>query len=160
MIRLAEFSDLDRITEIYRIAREFMRRNGNENQWGDAYPPRSMLENDIRNKQLYVLCKDKMIHGVFAFIIGDDPAYAHIENGSWKNNGIYGAIHRIASDGTVKGVFHECLDYCKNQIDNIRIDTHENNTVMRHLIEKHGFEKRGLIYLEDGSPRIAYELNI
>lgn len=30
---------------------------------------------------------------------------------------------------------------------------------MRHLIEKHGFARRGVIHVEDGSPRIAYEFN-
>lgn len=37
------------------------------------------------------------------------------------------------------------------------IDTHEDNEVMQHLILKNGFEKRGIIYTDDGSPRFAYE---
>lgn len=39
----------------------------------------------------------------------------------------------------------------------MRIDTHENNKVMQHLIKKNGFQECGIIYVEDGSPRIAYE---
>lgn len=40
---------------------------------------------------------------------------------------------------------------------NLRIDTHEENKVMRHLIEKSGFAECGIIRVEDGSPRIAYQ---
>lgn len=29
--------------------------------------------------------------------------------------------------------------------------------IMQHLICKNGFQKCGIIYVEDGSPRIAYE---
>ena len=159
MIRLAERKDLNRILEIYQIARSFMQQNGNEAQWGTTYPPRALLEEDISQKQLYVCYNEDTIYGVFVFVIGDDPVYARIENGAWENDSLYGAIHRIASDGTAKGVFRECLAYCKTQIDNIRIDTHENNLVMQHLFAKHGFLRRGTIYLPSGAPRIAYELD-
>lgn len=157
MIRTAEHSDLNRIMEIYRIARDFMKQNGNETQWGSANPPLEVIENDILNRQLFVYVEGDIIHGVFAFIIGDDPTYAIIDNGAWLNSAPYGAIHRVASSGAVKGVFSKCLDYCKKLIDNIRIDTHENNTVMQHLLSKHGFIKCGTIYLRSGSPRIAYQ---
>jgi L-amino acid N-acyltransferase YncA len=158
MIRLAKAADLDDILGIYQTAREFMRQNNNANQWGADYPPRAMLENDISKKQLYVCVSGNDIYGVFAFITGEDPTYRHIENGSWKYNGPYGTIHRIASAGTVKGVFSECLEYCKGKINHIRADTHEDNLMMQHQFIKHGFEKRGRIYLANGSPRIAYEL--
>ena len=157
MVRPAEPKDLSRILEIYNIARRFMRQNGNYAQWGTVYPPRTMLKDDVRAGQLYVCRAGDVIYGVFAFILGDDPTYAYIEDGSWKNDGPYGTIHRVASDGTVRGVFSECLDYCRRQMKNIRIDTHESNLVMRHLVTKHGFERSGVIYLADGSPRIAYE---
>lgn len=157
MIRLAEHNDLIRIMEIYRIARAFMKQNGNETQWGANHPPQDVIENDILNNQLFVYVEDDIIHGVFAFIIGDDPAYTIIENGAWLNGAPYGAIHRVASSGEVKGIFSECLNYCKECIDNIRIDTHENNTVMQRLLIKHGFIRCGTIYVQSGSPRIAYQ---
>lgn len=40
------------------------------------------------------------------------------------------------------------------------IDTHKDNKITRHLIEKNGFAKCGIIYVADGSPRIAYEKQI
>ena len=45
------------------------------------------------------------------------------------------------------------------KIQHLRIDTHENNKVMQHLILKNGFEKCGIIYVDDGSPRVAFEKN-
>ena len=39
----------------------------------------------------------------------------------------------------------------------MRIDTHEDNKIMQHLIEKNGFSKRGIIFKDDGSPRVAFE---
>ena len=37
------------------------------------------------------------------------------------------------------------------------IVTHKDNKITRHLIEKNGFAKGGIIYVAVGSPRIAYE---
>ena len=38
------------------------------------------------------------------------------------------------------------------------IDTHRDNQVMRERILRNGFQECGIIYLENGDPRIAYEL--
>jgi hypothetical protein len=157
MIRLAETSDLDTILAVYGIAREYMAENGNAGQWGDAYPPVELLMSDIQAGQLFAITEDSVIHGVFAFIIGSDPTYAYIENGAWKNDEPYGTIHRIASDGAVKGVFSQCIEFCRSHINNLRIDTHEDNQIMNYLIPKHGFEKCGIIYTESNDPRIAYQ---
>lgn len=153
----ANQSDLDEIMKIYEIAKEYMKSTGNPNQWNGSYPERQMLETDIRRKQLFV-CKNKDgVQAVFAFIIGDDPTYAYIEDGEWMNKRPYGTIHRIASRGEVKGLFRECLDFCLEQISNIRIDTHEDNKVMQHLLSRYGFRKCGIIYLQSGAKRLAYQ---
>lgn len=157
MIRLAKYEDLDTIMEIYAIARKYMADNGNSTQWADSYPNREMLKKDIQNEHLFVYMENNIIHGVFAFIIGPEATYSYIENGSWKDEDPYGTIHRIASDGFVKGVFNQCMDFCKKRISNLRIDTHSNNRKMQHLIEKNGFEKCGIIYVQNGTPRIAYQ---
>ncbi len=157
MIRLAQSEDLPEILEIFRIARAYMAQQGNAGQWGPHHPSQALLEEDIAAGRLYVCTQQGKIHGVFAFIIGDDPTYQRIENGAWRDCSPYGALHRIASDGRVKGVFSQCMAYCKGQIGHLRIDTHQNNQTMRHLIEKHGFVHCGTIYVQDGTPRLAYE---
>lgn len=178
-IRLAEKKDLPEILKIYEYARNFMRENGNPNQWGNNYPQKADLEMDIEKRQLY-LCTEELneskltehqetenaehhavgqenLYGVFAFIMGADPTYAHIEQGTWKSDAPYGTIHRIAGNGTRKGVFAECMEFCRKKCNHLRIDTHADNQIMQHCIEKSGFEKSGVICVEDGTPRIAYE---
>ena len=92
------------------------------------------------------------------FHIGDDSTYQVIDNGHWLSDESYGTIHRIAGDGTIHGVLEIAVNYCKDQIPHLRIDTHHDNKIMQHVIEKNGFKKCGIIYVKDGSERIAYEL--
>lgn len=156
-IRKAVIQDIDNIQEIYKKAREYMKNTGNSGQWGNTHPPLEMLIEDIRVGQLYVgVFDDNEIHCVFAFLEGIDKTYLKID-GSWLNNDEYMTIHRIASDGKYRGVFGKCMDYCKEKCNNLRIDTHENNKTMQHVLEKCGFIRCGIIYLEDGDPRIAYQ---
>lgn len=154
-IRKAVWADFDRILEIYRIAREFMAKTGNPTQWGTHYPPVSMLEADIPAGNLYVV-EDDLIHGVFAYFTEPDPTYGYIEDGAWLDHSPYGTIHRVAGDGS-GGIFTAVLQFAMEQNPHVRIDTHADNKVMQHVLEKHGFQRTGIIYLEDGDPRIAFE---
>ena len=157
MIRTALPGDLPRIFHIYAAARAFMARTGNATQWGDAYPPEELVREDLRLGRLYVAEEGGEVQGVFAFLLGEDPTYQVIENGAWRSDAPYGALHRVASAGQVRGVFGQMADYAWGVIPHLRIDTHENNAVMRHLVEKYGFLPCGTIYTDDGTPRIAFE---
>ena len=156
MIRSAETKDLETILQIYETARRFMRASGNLLQWADGYPQRALLESDIEKKQLYVAEENGALQGVFAFILGDDPTYAYIEGGAWLNDRPYGTIHRIASGGTGKGLVKAALHFALTKSDEVRADTHRDNRPMQHVLEKNGFKRCGIIYLENGDPRIAY----
>ena len=156
MIRSALPADLEQIEEIYAHARRFMAQNGNPTQWKDAYPQRTMLEADIARKNLYVVLAHSEICGVFLFALGEEPTYDYLEGGTWRSDAPYGTIHRIASRSS--GVFSACLDFCRSKCRHIRVDTHADNKPMQHLAEKHGFSRRGIIYVADGTPRIAYDL--
>lgn len=156
-IRKASPDDLPAILSIYQTAREFMAAHGNATQWGTNRPSPEVVKSDIENGRLHVISSNGAIHGVFAFLEGAEPDYAVIENGSWIADTPYRAVHRVAGDGVLKGVVTHCMDFCKKQCGHLRIDTHENNHVMQHVLEKNGFRKCGIIHLSDGSPRIAYE---
>ncbi|MFR1722972.1 N-acetyltransferase [Emergencia timonensis] len=158
-IRTATILDLERILEIYAYARTFMAQTGNPTQWGDGYPKKELLTKDIEQGQLYVMEEKNEIHGVFVFIIGADPTYEVIKDGAWPDNSPYGTIHRIAGDGQVKGLLQLCVAFCKTQIKILRIDTHHDNRIMQRAIEKNGFQRCGIIYTANGSPRIAYQSN-
>lgn len=156
-IRRAMPEDQGVIMEIYEIGRQFMRSTGNEKQWVDGYPSWELVRADIEEGVSYVAVEDGEIEAVFLFRVGDDPTYQVIEDGGWPNDEPYGVIHRIASRGRVKGIGSACIQWCLRQWPNLRGDTHEDNHVMQHVLEKNGFVRCGRIYVEDGSPRIAYQ---
>ena len=96
MIRLAVPEDFTSIMSIYAYARSFMQETGNPNQWGNHFPPEELIHNRIRDKQLFVLEENGTLHGAFAFIIGEDPTYLQIDNGSWLSDAPYGTIHQLS----------------------------------------------------------------
>ena len=156
-IKKASPEDLPAILKIYAGARAFMAKSGNPNQWKNGHPPRQLLEQDIREGNLYVLSCEGDIHGVFAFFLGEDPTYRVIQGNGWRSSAPYGTIHRIAGDGS-GGILHACVGFCRKQIGYLRIDTHEDNRVMQGALKKEGFVPCGIIHIADGSPRIAYDL--
>ncbi len=158
MIRAASREDLPSIEKVYEKARQYMRDNGNPDQWGERYPQEEILCEDLRNHALYVLSEeDGRIYGVFMFAVTEDPTYAVIEKGEWRNDGTYGVIHRVASDGTHHGVMREVVSHCVEKIAHLRMDTHRSNRTMQHQILKNGFQYCGIIHVRDGSERLAYE---
>ena len=147
MFRGARRSDLDAIMQIYARARQEMAANGNPTQWGTSFPPQDLIEEDIDTNRLFVYLHNGEMEAVFAFVLGPDPTYAKIEDGQWLNDALpYGTIHRLASAG-------KCLEHCES----LRADTHADNKIMQHLLEKNGFTRCGIIHVADGTPRIAYQ---
>ena len=159
-IRRSSGSDYCRIMEIYASARTFMAEHGNPYQWGTDWPPEDLIRNDIISGNSFVCVNDKgTVIGTFYFIFGPDiePTYAVIENGNWMDKRAYGVVHRLAGDGSEPGIGASCLNWAYEQCGHIRIDTHHDNKVMQSLLEKQGFQYCGIIYVRDGTPRMAYE---
>lgn len=156
-IRPAQSGDLSAIMAVYAYAQEAMRRNGNPHQWGDWYPKQKLVEKDIALKRNYVFVDEQGVCGVFVFIVGADPTYERIDAGAWLNDRPYGTIHRIASNGRCQGLMRRAVDFCAKIEPNIRIDTHEDNAIMRHLVAKCGFTYCGIIHTYDGTPRLAFQ---
>ena len=153
-IERANADDVDALMDIFAKARRIMRESGNDGQWTNGYPQRTLVERCIAKGGTYkVLGEDGIIHGTFYMALEDDHTYHVIENGGWMYDEPYAVIHRIAQDGTLSGLLAAALDYTCAFCRYIRIDTHEKNVIMRHLLEKNGFRKAGTIYTDDGSPR-------
>ncbi len=127
------------------------------NQWVNGYPDIEAITKDLASNNSYVCIDDNQIVGVFTFIKGIDPTYIHIYEGNWLNEASYGVVHRIASLTHKKGVASYCLNWCYEQINNIKIDTHRDNIIMQKLLEKNGYTYCGIIYLESGAERLAYQ---
>ena len=155
-IRKAAAEDLTQILAVYEYARNFMAQNGNPNQWRKGYPWPDMLQEDIDTGRLYVVTQAGEICGVFAFIPGVDPTYGYIE-GRWHSDTPYAAVHRVASNGKAKGIMAACIEYCAARCSHLRMDTYKDNHIMQRALEKQGFAYCGIIYLETGSPRMAYD---
>lgn len=160
-IRKSNINDLPRMLEIYAYARELMVKTGNPHQWAErGWPPQALLEKDIEREKSYVCLHEGKIVGTFFFDFGKDieSTYARITNGAWKDESAYGVIHRIAADGSTKGIGTFCIEWAFSQCGHIRIDTHGDNIIMQNLLDKLGFSRCGTIYVEeDNYPRIAFE---
>ena len=160
IIRKAKTKEIDDIMDVYDAAKRFMRQTGNEKQWIDGYPSKELILGNIRDGGLYVcLSDDEQITGAFYFKVEDDKTYTKIYDGEWLDNKPYGVVHRIASNGKQKGVGDACMLWCFEQCSNIRVDTHRDNTVMQNILIRNGYRQCGIIYVANGTERIAFQKN-
>ena len=157
-IRKSRIGDIPDILRIFSAARQYMRINNNHSQWSDHYPDKSDVLNDISQGVSYVgIDSEGDIVMTFAFIKGEDPTYKIIYEGNWLNEDEYGTIHRIASNGKIRGVLEAACNFGFQKVQNIRIDTHEDNIPMLRALHHLGFVRCGIIICRDGSPRIAFQ---
>lgn len=157
MIRRANKEDIKCIMRIYEAAKKKMRADGNLHQWSDNYPDEETLLNDIARDELYIAYDHEGIYGVFMLSYSGEGTYKVIQ-GAWLNEEPYAVIHRIASFGKGKNLLEEAINLAFEKTNNIRIDTHEDNNIMRTLLKKLGFFYTGIIHLKDGDERRAYQL--
>lgn len=161
-IRKSTQQDFERIMQIYEYARGFMASHGNPNQWGPTnWPPEELIRRDIAQGNSYICLNGQEIVGTFFFEFGRDidPTYRRIEDGAWLSDAPYGVVHRLAGDGSVKGIGACCLNWAYEQCGHLRVDTHGDNVVLQNLLQKLGFTRCGIIYVEeDNYPRLAYEM--
>ena len=136
-----------------------MRSTGNANQWTGGYPSTDVILADIENGNLYICEDDGEWLAVFFYRHGDDPTYRVIYDGEWLNDKSYGVIHRIAVTDAARGrgVASHCYNFALSLSGNVKIDTHRDNLPMQHSLLKNGFSYCGIIHLENGDERLAYQ---
>lgn len=156
-IRKARLEDIPSMLEIFAVARQFMAKTGNPNQWADTYPSIELLTADIESGDSYLCLLEEMIVATFVLRDGDDPTYDMIYEGAWQNDHPYATIHRIASNGEVKGIFSTVMSFALQHHHTIRIDTHRDNVVMQNILQKSGFVYCGIIHCWNGDERLAYQ---
>ena len=155
-IRPATPADLPAVLPVFEAAKAIMRADGNLEQWSaPGFPGEDLLLRDIARGGGYVI-EDKGIVAYFALLPSPEPTYSHIE-GAWLTDGPYGVIHRIASFPDVHGVFSAIIGFAAARFPHLRIDTHRDNHIMQHVISAAGFTYCGIIWLDDGTERLAYE---
>jgi GNAT superfamily N-acetyltransferase len=162
LFRKSSINDLSEIMEIFHHARIYLKENGVD-QWQNGYPHENIIRDDIEKEYSYVLVKEGVIIGTAALFFDGEKTYNYIK-GSWLTSGSYGTVHRVAvssayrNTGAASIMMKHIEQLCtENNAQSIRIDTHEDNKTMRRFLEKCGFKYCGIIYLEDGSERVAFE---
>ena len=164
--RKAFESDANSIMSIINQAQGYFKKQGID-QWQDNYPNYETVYNDINNNYGYVLLKDNTVIGTVAVSFDGEKTYEHIYNGKWISDNKYAVIHRMAVNskykraGLASSIIENVEKIClEKDVYSIRIDTHKENLAMQKLLKKNGFKYCGIIYLEDGSERIAFEKNL
>ena len=148
--------DLDKVLEIAKEVKKYFREN-NIPQWLNDYPSRNDFLLDIENDAFYLIKEEDNIIGFFA-MFDYEITYEEID-GAWLSSDEYVVIHRLALDNKHrgKGLINKVFDVLKKKYKHIKIDTHQNNLVMKKCLINNGFKYCGNIKLLDGSPREAYE---
>ena len=129
-IRPTEEQDVEAVLRIYDMARLTMRESGNPLQWptDEGYPGLTELQGDMRRGASYAIEYEGRVVGTFALVPGKEPSYAKIHDG-----------------------------WCKRRCGSLRSDTHRDNIIMQKAFTKAGFVRCGIILLENGSERTAYQ---
>ncbi len=161
--RQANISDLDQIVEIIELSKKYLKET-KVDQWQDGYPAKEDLRRDIESGNSYVLTNKDEIVATTVISLDGESTYNSIFNGEWITNEEYIVMHRVAVHDRYKGkgIFKELIKEAENLalnkgISSIKIDTHRDNISMQKAVLKNDFKKCGIIYLEDGSERIAFE---
>ena len=140
IIREARPTDVAEIMQVMDAAKKIMRQSGNMHQWGEGYPSEAVITADMERNGGFIIEDDGCIVGYFAFLPSPEPTYAKISEGEWLDETQpYHVVHRIASYPDAHGIFSSIMDFCFSHDTNIRIDTHRDNKIMQHNIQKHGF---------------------
>ncbi len=165
-IRQATHTDIDGLLSLFDEARGTIAALGID-QWQDGYPSREVVFDDIEKGRSFIVDCDGQVGGTFVIVDDGEPTYDRIYDGHWEtgdDNQRYLAIHRVAVAVAKRGcgISTAILDYAAQTasdcgFSSLRIDTHQGNVVMRRMLEKHGFTYCGIIFLQSGAERVAYE---
>lgn len=168
-VRKAVIGDLPIIMKIIESARIRLKADGSP-QWQDGYGPNeASMCAAIQQGVCRVGLLASQLVAVACLIPGIDDVYTAIENGQWADNSDnerYLSIHRFAvfSDFSGQGVATSFLEALKTEAfhhgyRDLRIDTYPKNQAMIRVIEKNGFEYRGMVYfpIPDGE-RVAFQM--
>lgn len=163
ILKKTKLDDIDKVMEIINQAKQYF-KNNNIDQWQEGYPNEESIKEDIMNEEAYVLEDNGKILGTCMVTIQGEPTY-HTIDGKWLFNEDYVCVHRIAVDEQYKGaglasiILDQAIAMYPN-FHSVRMDTHEDNLSMQRFLTKYGFVFCGIITLQNGAPRRAYEKRI
>lgn len=162
--RVAGASDVPHIMKVIEQAREALRAEGVA-QWQDGFPLARDIEADVRDRIGYVFTDSE---GICAFVClsfeEEEPYRVPVSGAFSESAGAYATVHRAAvcerarGQGLSHALFAVCEQTCRRRgIAYLRVDTHEKNARMRHIIAREGFTQVATVRLGSGALRLAYE---
>jgi ribosomal protein S18 acetylase RimI-like enzyme len=161
----AQTSNIEAIIEAIKCAQNYLASLGID-QWQDGYPNEEVILKDMNQNESYIVTNEYGdVIGTTMFTIRPEPTYKVID-GNWltSEDAVYGVIHRMAvndkfrSNGFSKFVFDSFENLLiEKGIASMRIDTHEHNQVMQGILKNRGYQYCGIINLERGGTRLAFE---
>ena len=157
-------ADLQAVIELVAQGRAALARQGVD-QWQDGYPNEETFQEDVARGESWVLEDEGQVVATACLGLGREPTYDTIYQGAWGTEAPeYAFLHRIAVSGACKGkgapswFFQELERQARERgLPCLRGDTHRENKIMQRVMEKNGLSCRGVIYLEDGGERLAFE---
>ncbi len=168
-IKKSTHSDTDALCRLFDEARGTIKLLKID-QWQNGYPSADVILNDIESGASYSVTSSGELCATFALIRNGEPTYDNIFDGEWltgdsnSQSPCYFALHRVAVYLKFRGlgISTAIIEYALSEArlegkKSLRIDTHRGNTVMRRMLEKHGFIHCGTILLTNGDERVAYE---
>lgn len=163
-LRKATLADGPAVAALYREAQAFLAAQGID-QWQDGYPNEETFQEDVARGESWVLEDEGQVVATACLGLGREPTYDTIYQGAWGTEAPeYAFLHRIAVSGACKGkgapswFFRELERQARERcLPCLRGDTHRENKIMQRVMEKNGLSYRGVIYLEDGGERLAFE---
>ncbi|MBD5429116.1 GNAT family N-acetyltransferase [Lactobacillus sp.] len=151
-LRQANAEDFDQIMTILKDGANQLAERGVD-QWQGDYPSSDQIKEDIENGYAFLaVSQDGETVGAISIVEAPDHSYDKLD-GEWLlDTQKYVVIHRVAihskhaGHGYATKLLQGVIDYIRDNrtdIDSIRIDTHEDNKAMQHLIDKMGFKRVG-----------------
>ncbi|GKT02628.1 GNAT family N-acetyltransferase [Furfurilactobacillus entadae] len=151
----ATLEEFDTVMAILSDGRNQLAESGID-QWQGEYPAPEHIRQDIDHGYAYLLSSDdEETIGTVTVMPAPDDSYANLQGNWLKETTAYLTIHRVAihSDHAGKGyastMFEGLIAHVEAEyphIESLRIDTHQDNKPMQHLLSKMGFTKVGEIH--------------
>ena len=146
-IEVGQLPDLEEVFQIYLNAKLELERNGIY-QWVKSYPTKTIIENDLKNKVLFVLKSSTNIIGAINISTDQESEYQKVE---WKFDDTQVlVIHRLVinPDHQRNGYAQRLMDFAENyaaanKYTSIRLDAYSQNARVLEFYQKRNYDIRG-----------------
>lgn len=143
-IEKANLEQLENITELYRTCGKVMLAQGFDN-WGDFYPPITLIKEDIETGSLFCLREDERLLGV---IVLNEVAPVQFKSIQWQYpTKVALVVHRlaVAVEEQKKGYAQKLMKFAEKYAQEksynvIRLDAYSINTGLLKFYRQLGYQ--------------------